>query len=112
MTNTYKMLGQLRPSGTSAVSIYSPPDNTQVIIKSIVICNSNGAGVHASVFVDNTGTTYNETTALVWGADISHGAMPTILNCDICLNNTAGNIAVKTDTANALTFTIFGLEIK
>lgn len=111
MTLTYKMLGQIRPANTTAASIYSPPDNTQVIVKSIIVCNTSGASANGSVFVHNTGSSFNESTAIMWEAPVVNGAASLTIECNICLNDTLGNIGVKTSVNNALTFTLFGTEI-
>ena len=104
-----KQLGQLRPANTTAASLYSPSSGN-TIIKSVVICNTSGAAATFRIFVDDDGTTYDETTALYWDTDI---AVDTTVQIDTfwSMNNSSGNLAVRTDTANALTFTAFGAEI-
>ena len=105
-----KQLGQARPGDTNAVSIYSPPDSTTTIITHIFVCETAGNTAGFRIFVDDDGTTYDETTALYFD-------QPTVANttaripCYIAMNNTDGNFAVRTATASELTFTIFGVEI-
>lgn len=110
MTNTFKQLAQSRPSNTSNTSIYSPDINTETIIKSIIICNTSGAIANLRVFVDDDGTTYNEATAIVWDMPIYPSTQPSIIEVNICMNNSNGNLAIRTDTASALTVTVFGME--
>lgn len=110
MTITYKQLGQSRPANTTAVSIYSPPASTQAIIKSIVICNTTASLANCRIFVDDDGTTYDETTAVVWDAPVQNNSSSLTVEVNICMNNSSGNLAVRTDTADALTFTAFGME--
>jgi hypothetical protein len=105
-----KQLGQARPSDTTATSLYSPAANVTAIIKSIYICNTTASSADFRVFVDDDGTTYDESTALFW--DVSLAANTSMeLDTFISMNNSSGNIAVRTDTANALTFTAFGAEV-
>jgi len=104
-----KQLGQLRPANTTATSIYSPGANTNTDIKGIHIANTSGATAAYRLFHDDNGTTYDETTTLAW--DVSLAAGETI-NIDtlISMDDSTGNLAVRTDTANALTFTVYGAE--
>lgn len=105
-----KQLFQSRPSGTSAASVYSPPDSTTTIVKQIIIANTTVGAAAFRLCIDDDGTTYDETTALYW--DVSIDANTTLqINCYIGMNNTNGNIAFRTDTASALTISGFGVEI-
>ena len=105
-----KQLGQLRPANTTAASLYSPGSNTTTIIKSIVVCNQTASSAKFRIFVDDDGTTYDETTALFF--DIVIGANSTDqIDTFYAMNASAGNLAVRTDTNSALTFTAFGVEI-
>jgi hypothetical protein len=107
---TRKQLGQLRPANTTAASLYSPAANTQAIIRSITICNTSGAAAAFRIFLDDNGTTYDETTAHYW--DISVGADATVsLDVFWAMNDSTGNLAVRTDTNDAFTFTAYGEEI-
>lgn len=105
-----KQLGQVRPASTSATSLYSPGAGVTGIVKAIYVCNTTSANVKFSIFADDDGTTYDQTTALFWEVSIP-GNSSVELDTFIAINNSSGNIAVGTDTANALTFTAFGAEI-
>jgi hypothetical protein len=105
-----KQLGQVRPANTTAVSIYSPATSTTGIIKNIVICNTSAAAAKARLFLDDDGATYDETTALFW--DVQIDVESTIqLDGHWGMNNSSGNLAVRTDIASALTFTVHGVEV-
>lgn len=105
-----KQLGQLRPANTTAASLYSPGASTTTIIKSIVICNQTASSAKYRIFVDDDGTTFDETTALFF--DITIGANSTDqIDTFYAMNNSSGALAVRTDTNSALTFTCFGTEI-
>lgn len=110
MTVTFKQLGQLRPANTTAASLYSPSSGVQTVVKSIVVSNSSGSNAACRIFVDDDGTTYDETTQIVWDVTISSASSPLTIEINICMNNSSGNLAVRTDTASALTFTAFGME--
>ena len=105
-----KQLGQLRPANTTAASLYSPGASTTAIIKSIIIANVSGAAATFRIFLDDDGTTYDETTAHYW--DISIAADTTVqIDTYWAMNNSSGNLAVRTDTNDAITFSCYGVEV-
>ena len=105
-----KQLGQSRPANTTAASIYSPGASTTAVIKSIFIANTSGASAKARLFLDDDGTTYDESTALLWDVEVAADSVVEI-STFMAMNDSNGNLAIRTDTANALTFTVFGAEI-
>ena len=111
-----RQLAQSRPSGTSAVSIYSPGAFYIAQINYIVIANTTGSTAYFSLFHDEDGTTYNETTTVAWQIDIATQAsnVATIATTAGLWMNGAngGNFAVLTETGSALTFTLYGIEYK
>lgn len=106
-----KQLGQLRPSGTTATSIYSPAASTTAIIKNIVICNTSSTSAKFSIYLDDDGSTYSENTALSFEQSIPAKTTVVPFEGFFPMNNENGNLAVQTDSANALTFTVSGAEI-
>ena len=105
-----QQLGQHRINSTTATSLYSPGASITAIIKSITVCNQTGTLATFRLFVDDDGTTYDQTTALYY--DVSIGANTTVqIDTYWPMDTDAGNLATRTDTANALTFTAFGAEI-
>lgn len=105
-----KQLGQLRPANTTAASLYSPGASTTTIIKSIVVANTSGAAAEFRIFLDDDGTTYDETTAHYW--DIAIAADTTVqIDTFWAMNDANGNLAVRTDTNSAITFTCYGAEV-
>ena len=110
-----KFLGQARENSTTAVSVYSPPADTvsaatTTVIKTIVLCNQTTADVEFRIFLHNTGTTYDESTALYFDETIAMKSTTKIETYWV-MDNPAGNLAYRTSTANALTITLFGAEI-
>lgn len=105
-----KQLGQLRPLNTTAASIYSPGVGVTGIIKEIIICNTTGTTAKASIFQDDDGTTFDKTTALAFEVPVTKGT--TIeFSLFLPMDNSAGNLAVQTDSGDSLTFTVSGAEI-
>lgn len=105
----YKQLGQARENSTNAVSVYSPAADTETIFSVIVIANTSGAIATVRMFLDNDGTTYDETTTNAWDVNIPAGSVWD-REVTFTMNNSAGNFAYRSSVANALTITIWGTE--
>lgn len=105
-----KQLGQARENSTNAVSVYSPGASETAVIKSVVLCNNTSAPLDFSIFCDDDGTTYDESTALFFEEPLP---AKSTLQIDTYwpMNNSAGNIAYQSSVANALSITLFGALI-
>lgn len=110
MATVLKQLGQLTPANTTAASLYSPAANTETIIKSIIICNTGNTSNKYRIFHDAAGTTYDESTALFWDIQLNKESTE-ILEFNLAMNGSTGNLAIRTDSADDLTFTCYGAEI-
>lgn len=99
--------GQNRPGSTAAVSIFSPDYRDLYTIENIIVCNTTAGAVTYSIFHDENGTTYDQTTAIVYGASID--ANTTVVHeYNLYMRDPAGNLAVQISSANAVTFTVNG----
>ena len=106
MAIDYTQLAQARENSTSAVSIYQSAtgETVQIFIK---IANVSSSVASARVFHDQNGTTYDQSTALVYDFKLRPGD---ILEIDhIFVNNPSGHIAYRSSVANALTATVYGV---
>ncbi|MBT7628771.1 MAG: hypothetical protein HN597_03580 [Desulfobacula sp.] len=106
MTIEYSQLAQARENSTNAVSVYSPGagETVQIFAK---VANTTAATAKVRVFHDNDGTTYDETTTIAWDVEIEPGQF---LEIDkVFMDNSAGNLAYRSDTANALVMTVYGI---
>lgn len=111
MPLTEKYLGQLRPADTNAASLYSPASPAKrAIVRTIIVANNTGSAATFRIFHDNDGTTYDQSTALYYGKSVAANDTHKI-ETYIVMDDTSGNLAVRTGTANALTFTAYGAEI-
>jgi hypothetical protein len=107
-----RQLAQSRPSGTGAASIIAKADGKKVIITGIIVSNTTTGNATYSIYLDNDGTTYDQTTSLFYGVLLTANATDVVefangLPID---SGSAGNLAVQTNTGSALTFTIMGFE--
>ena len=103
-----RLLAQSRPSGTSAVTAYTKVTRRLTTITHILICNTTGSAANASVYYDADGTTYDETTAIVFDTPIPANDQM-VIEVPWTMDQTGATVGIKTGTGSALTFSIFGL---
>lgn len=104
-----KQLGQLRPANTTAASIYASSSAQLAEVNTIVVCNTTASTAKYRIFYDVDGTTYSEATALFY--DVTLAANSTdLIEIVLPITGSSANLAVRTDTANAINFTVFGRE--
>ena len=108
--NTGKILVQSRFVPTTAASIYTVPTGSTTEVQTIVVCNTTASNAEIYIFIDEDGTTYDESTALFWQTDITLDST-TIFDTTLWLPQGA-NLAVNVETTIAITFTFFGFEHK
>ena len=106
-----QQLGQQRPpTGGTAVSLYSPGASETGIVKSITVTNTSGASATYRIFVDDNGTTFDQTTAVAYDVTLGGGEFH-VLSIYWPLDDATGAVGVECDTNNAITFTAFGAVI-
>jgi hypothetical protein len=104
-------LTQSRPSGTSAVTLFTATLGTEVT--SLVLANTTGSAATYSIYHDNAGTTYSEATALVFGASLAANTTVTLFaspspGCGLTISS-GGSVGVKSGTGSAITYTLYGV---
>lgn len=105
------ILAQSRPSDTTAVSAYSPASGVHTEITQILVCETAGNTPTYRIFLDNDGTTYDQTTALFYdNAMAANTTEELIQHGSWWMTNSSGNLAVRTSAGDELTFTVFGVE--
>lgn len=111
MTAKASQLVQLRPADTNAATALTA--TVSIELTKIVICNTSGAAATCRIYHDEDGTTYDETTALLWDRDIPVGT-PVILNSTSeeagFTIGPAGSLGIRSSVADALTFTLYGVS--
>ena len=109
MAFTEGQLAQQRNSTTDATSILANTSGRWAI-KTIKVCNTSEQEAKFSMYHDEVGTTYDESTALYWEVPIE--SKETVLfDTYMCTGSTSSNVAYKTSVANALTVTLYGGNI-
>ncbi len=103
-------LGQVRPANTNPVSLYSPGAGVTTRLDPVWVCNNTASVATCRVFLDHDGATYDQTTALEYDLSIAGYTARPVGGLNR-MNDSSGNLAVRTDTAGALTFSVCGIEI-
>lgn len=111
------LLAQATPGNTSAATLYTATSLT--MITRLVVCNTGAGACTFRVFHDNDGTTYDDTTALYYDVSVAAGAVYVIealseysgiaMNASRSPGVSAGTIGIRSNTADDLTFTLYGI---
>ena len=72
MATTYKVLGQISPSATTATTLYTVPASTSTVVSTIVIANQTATAATYRISVRPAGAA--QTTAMYLAYDVSVGA--------------------------------------
>lgn len=108
MPTTYKVLGQVAPSATTATTAYTCPSATQTIISTIVVANRAATSATFRIAIRPNGATLANEHYLAY--DVTVGASDsTALTLGITID-ASDVVTVYASTAN-LSFNLFGSEI-
>ena len=109
-----QQLAQLRPSGTSAVTLFTATNlRVEITLLVAVIVSGTAGQTEIEVYHDDDGTTYDNDTliASIQKADNADGLVFQAQHpgSGIMLAR-GGSIGVKVSQANAVNFTIYGIS--
>jgi hypothetical protein len=108
MATTYKVLGQVAPSATTATTLYTVPAGTQAVVSTIVVANRAGTPATYRLAIRTSGASLSNEHYLAY--DVAAGASDsTTLTLGITLSAT-DIIEVYASTAD-LSFSAFGSVI-
>ena len=111
MGKEFKQLGQTNPANTNFATIYSLPDsNTTTIIDKIIVANVDSSNHTFRINHDADGTDETTGTRLFHDNSISANTT-TVIDGPFYMRNSSGTFKVRSSTANAITFTVYGREI-
>jgi hypothetical protein len=108
MANTYKVLGQVAPSATTATTAYTVPSATEAVLSTIVVCNRAASAGTYRIAIRPDGATLANTHYVAYDIAIAANDS-TALTLGITVN-AADVITVYASSAD-MTFSIFGSEI-
>jgi hypothetical protein len=109
MPTVYKVLGQSAPADTNNANIYTVPSATNAVVSTVVVANTSNVTTTGRFFVRPDAAAAATSNAVLY--DVSFpGKSSTALTLGITLD-AADVLTVRSGTANALTFHVFGTEI-
>lgn len=108
MATTYKVLGQVNPSATTATTLYTVPSATQTVVSTISVCNQAGTAATFRIAVRPAGATLSAEHYIVYGATVP-ASDSTFFTLGIALGAT-DVVTVYASSAD-LSFNAFGSEI-
>jgi len=108
MPTTYKVLGQVNPSATTATTLYTVPAATQTVVSTITICNQAATAATYRIAVRVAGSALSAEEYIVYGATVA-ASDSTFITVGVTLGAT-DVLTVYASSAN-LSFNAFGSEI-
>lgn len=105
-----QLLAQSRPANTSTATAFTASVRTD--LTQIIVSNTTGSAATFSIYHDDDGTTYDQTTALVYACSISGNTTVIIGSEGAGLGiqlSPGGSIGIQSGTSNACTFSIYGV---
>lgn len=102
-------LSQSRPSVTTAQSAFTASLVTEIGL--IVVCNTTGTAADCSIYHDDDGSTFDQSTALLYQKSIPANdyLLLDARSFGYITVKPSGQIGIQSGTANALTFTLYGI---
>ena len=70
MATTYKVLGQVNPSATTATTLYTVPAATQTVVSTISVCNQASTAAAYRIAVRVAGSALSAEEYIVYGATV------------------------------------------
>lgn len=108
MATSYKVLGQVNPSATTATTAYTVPSATETIVSTISVCNLGSTAATYRIAVRPNGATLANQHYIVYGATVP-ASDSVMLTLGLTLD-ASDVVTVWASSAN-VTFNLFGSEI-
>lgn len=103
-------LAQARPADTNTATAYTAVMRTE--ISRITVTNTTGTAANMSIFHDDDGTTYDQTTALRYAQSVPANTSVDITSPSEGAGITVtvgGSVGIQSGTSSALTYTFYGI---
>lgn len=108
MATTYKVLGQVNPSATTATTLYTVPSSTSAVVSTISVCNQASSAATFRIAVRPAGESLAAKHYIVYGATVP-ASDSTMITVGLTLATT-DVVTVYASSAN-LSFNAYGSEI-
>jgi hypothetical protein len=107
MATTYKVLGQSKPSATTATTLYTCPSATQTVISSLVVTNQSTAGTFR-IAVRPNGATLSGEHYIAYDAPIGANSF---ISLTLGLTIDASDVVTIYASTADMSFNAYGSEI-
>ena len=107
MATTYKVLGQSKPSATTATTLYTCPSATQTVISSLVVTNQSTAGTFR-IAVRPNGATLSGEHYIAYDAPICANSF---ISLTLGLTIDASDVVTIYASTADMSFNAYGSEI-
>jgi len=108
MATTYKVLGQVNPSASTATTAYTVPSATQTVISTIAICNMGSSPAAYRIAVRPDGATLENKHYIVYDASIAPQDTETLT---LGMTMDAADVVTVLSSTATMAFNLFGSEI-
>jgi hypothetical protein len=108
LATTYKVLGQVNPSATTATTAYTVPSATETVVSTITICNAGAAPGTYRIAIRPDGEALDTKHYIAYDATLAPQDTQT-LTLGITLN--AADVVTVYASTVSFAFNLFGSEI-
>jgi hypothetical protein len=108
MATTYKVLGQVNPSATTATTLYTVPSATKTVVSTIAICNQAGTSGTYRIAIRPAGATLAAQHYIAYDSAITANNT-TFITIGVTLATT--DIITVYASSATMSFSAFGSEI-
>ena len=108
MATTYKVLGQVKPTATTATTLYTCPSATQTVVSSLTVCNQAATAGSFRVAIRPNGATLSGEHYLAYDAVI---AANSFISLTLGLTIDASDVVTVYSASADVSFNAYGSEI-
>lgn len=108
MATSYKVLGQVAPSATTATTAYTVPSSTETVVSTIAVCNRGGTSATYRIAIRPDGATLANEHYIAYDTSITANNS-TMITIGVTLN--AADVVTVYSSNTSLSFSLFGSEI-
>ena len=108
MATTYKVLGQLNPSATTATTLYTVPSATKTVVSTISVCNQAGTSGTYRIAIRPAGETLAAKHYIAYDSAITANNS-TMITIGVTLGAT--DVITVYASSASMSFNAFGSEI-
>lgn len=108
MPTTYKVLGQVNPSATTATTLYTVPSATSSVVSTITVCNQAGANGSYRIAIRPSGASLAAQHYMAYDVAISANDTTTIT---LGITLAATDVITVYASSTSMSFSAFGSEL-